>query len=91
MMMRRQCVSQTLDSGCELLGKKIYCFGGAVRDLTANNPGYSDSFTNNHYVLDLTNFTTSQDAANLVSICMCTTDRPSDLTCVEMGSGSSAF
>ncbi|CAO3599986.1 unnamed protein product [Absidia cylindrospora] len=51
--------------GCELLGKKIFCYGGAVRDLASMNPNYADTFNNNHYVLDLTNFTTTQDAANL--------------------------
>ncbi|ORZ25845.1 hypothetical protein BCR42DRAFT_15841 [Absidia repens] len=29
------------------------------------NPNYADAFNNNHYVLDLTNFTTTKDAANL--------------------------
>ncbi|KAI8099645.1 uncharacterized protein BX664DRAFT_355046 [Halteromyces radiatus] len=51
--------------GCELLGKKIYCFGGAIRDTSSSFAQYADSFNNNHYVLDLTNFTTDKDAANL--------------------------
>ncbi|KAI8068377.1 hypothetical protein BC940DRAFT_39952 [Gongronella butleri] len=51
--------------GCELLGKKIFCFGGAVRDIYSANPTYNDDFLSGHYVLDLSNFTTLQDAANL--------------------------
>ncbi|CAO3617647.1 unnamed protein product [Cunninghamella echinulata] len=51
--------------GCELLGKKIYCFGGALRDLNSPNPDFGNSFYNNHYVLDLTNFNTDQDINKL--------------------------
>lgn len=53
--------------GCELLGKKIYCFGGAARDLNSATPDFSDSFYNDHYVLDLTNFNTDQDVNKLVN------------------------
>ncbi|ORX56948.1 hypothetical protein DM01DRAFT_1334505 [Hesseltinella vesiculosa] len=52
--------------GCELLGTKIHCFGGAQRDMYSPTPLYQDTFLSDHFVLDLTNFhTASSDAANL--------------------------